>query len=121
MSKYHTLTQAEPVIYLPMKAGFNSKQIEIAVLESSTLDGASVKFDRVYPVLTGTSKNDPVANYTANHYAPIIVSWEQPQAIEIATPSSGLGQFGLAGDGWLRVYLDNSVVSTVAQVYVSLN
>lgn len=118
MSKYHTLTQAEPVIYLPMKAGFNSTHIEIAVLESSILEGASVKFDRVYPVL---DNNDPATNYTANHYAPIIVSWEQPQAIEITTPSAGLGQFGLAGDGWLRVYLANSITSTVAQVYVSLN
>ena len=118
MSKYHTLTQSEPVVYLPMKAGFNSKQIEIAVLQSSTLNGATVKFDRVYPVL---DKNDPVVNYTANHYAPIIVSWEQPQDIEITTPSSGLGQFGLAGDGWLRVYLANSAAGTVAEVYVSLN
>jgi hypothetical protein len=118
MSKYHTLTQAEPVVYLPMKAGFNSKQIEIAVLESSTLAGASVKFDRVYPV---ADNNDPVANYTANHYSPIIVSWEQPQAIEISSPSAGLGQFGLAGDGWLRVYLNNALAGSVAQVYVSLN
>jgi hypothetical protein len=118
MSKYHTLTHAEPVVYLPMKAGFNGKQIEIAVLESSVLDGASVKFDRVYPV---ADNNDPAANYTANHYANIIVSWEQPQDIEISSPSAGLGQFGLAGDGWLRVYLANSIASTVAQVYVSLN
>jgi hypothetical protein len=118
MSKYHTLTQAEPVIYLPMKAGFNSKQIEIAVLESSTLNNATVKFDRVYPVL---DNNNPVANYTASHYASIIVSWEQPQAIEITTPSAGLGQLGLAGDGWLRVYLNNAQASSVAQVYVSLN
>ncbi len=118
MSKYHTLTQTEPVIYLPMKAGFNSKQIEIAVLESSTLNNASVKFDRVYPVL---DNNDPVVNYTASHYAPIIVSWEQSQAIEITTPSAGLGQLGLAGNGWLRVYLNNAQASSVAQVYVSLN
>ena len=118
MSKYHTLTQAEPVIYLPMKAGFNSKHIEIAVLASSTLNGASVKFDRVYPVL---NNNDPVANYTANHYAPIIVSWEQPQAIEITSPSAGLGQLGLAGDGWLRVYLNNAQASSVAEVYISFN
>jgi hypothetical protein len=118
MSKYHTLTQAEPVVYLPMKAGFNSKQIEISVLKSSVLNGASVKFDRVYPVL---NNNDPVANYTANHYAPIIISWEQPQDIAITAPAAGLGQFGLAGDGWLRVYLSDSVVGTIAQVYVSLN
>lgn len=118
MSKYHTLTQANPVVYLPMKAGFNSKHIEIAVLESSTLNGASVKFDRVYPVL---DKNDPVVNYTGNHYATIIVSWEQPQAISIAAPSSGLGQFGLAGDGWLRAYMLNGDASTAVQIYISLN
>jgi len=118
MSKYHTLTQAEPVIYLPMKAGFNSKHIEIAVLESSILNGASVKFDRVYPVVSNT---DPVANYTASHYAPIIVSWEQSQDIEILSPSAGLGQFGLAGDGWLRVYILNGNANTAVQIYVSLN
>jgi hypothetical protein len=118
MSKYHTLTLANPVVYLPIKAGFNSKQIEIALLESSVLNGAIVKFDRVYPVL---DNNDPVANYTANHYANIIISWEQPQAIEIAQPSAGLGQFGLAGDGWLRVYLVGGDSGTDAQVYVSLN
>lgn len=118
MSKYYTLTQAEPVVYLPMKAGFNSSQIEISVLQSSVLNGASVKFDRVYPV---ADNKDPVVNYTANHYAPIIVSWEQPQAIAIASPSAGLGQFGLAGDGWLRVYLVGGNASTAAQVYASLN
>tara|TARA_R110002020_G_scaffold444120_3_gene655480 strand:- start:2183 stop:2539 length:357 start_codon:yes stop_codon:yes gene_type:complete len=118
MSKYHTLTQASPVIYLPMKAGFNSNHIEIAVLESSTLNGASVKFDRVYPFI---DKNDPVANYNAHHYAPIIVSWEQPQDIEITTPSSGLGQFGLAGDGWLRAYILNGDLNTDVLIYISLN
>ena len=118
MSKYHTLTQAAPAIYLPIKGGFNSKQIEIAVLESSILNGASVKFDRVYPIV---DNNDPVANYTANHYANIIISWEQPQAIEIATPSAGLGQFGLAGDGWLRAYLLNGDANTAVQIYISLN
>jgi hypothetical protein len=118
MSKYHTLTQANPAIYLPIKAGFNSKQIEIAVLESSVLNGASVKFDRVYPVV---DNNDPVANYTANHYAPIIVSWEQSQDIEISSPSAGLGQFGLAGDGWLRAYVLNGDENTTVQIYISLN
>ena len=118
MSKYHTLTQAGPAIYLPMKAGFNSKHIEIAVLESSILNGASVKFDRVYPVV---DNNDAVANYNANHYAPIIVSWEQSQDIEISSPSAGLGQFGLAGAGWLRAYMLNGDASTVVQLYISLN
>lgn len=118
MSKYYTLTQAEPEIYLPMKAGFNSSHIEISILESSVLNGASVKFDRVYPVLNNT---DPAANYTANHYAPIIVSWEQSQDIEISSPSAGLGQFGLAGDGWLRAYLLNGDENTTVQIYISLN
>tara|TARA_R110002020_G_scaffold13283_6_gene48134 strand:- start:11531 stop:11887 length:357 start_codon:yes stop_codon:yes gene_type:complete len=118
MSKYHTLTQSEPVVYLPMKAGFNGKQIEIAVLESSILNGASVKFDRVYPI---ASNNDAVANYTANHYAPIIISLEQSQDIEISSPSAGLGQFGLAGDGWLRAYMLNGDANTVVQIYISLN
>jgi hypothetical protein len=118
MSKYHTLTQANPVVYLPMKAGFNSKQIEIAVLKSSVLNGASVKFDRVYPVV---DKTDPFANYAAKHYAPIIVSWEQSQDIEISSPSAGLGQFGLAGDGWLRAYMLNGNQTTSVQLYISLN
>jgi len=118
MSKYHTFTQATPAIYLPMKAGFNGEQIEVAVITASVFDGAAIRFDRVYPIL---DPNDAIINYNADNYAPIVVSWEQAQPIAIADAVSGLGQFGLSGDGWLRVYAKNPTAITNIVMYISLN